>query len=269
MNKKINFNDKLKSTSIIIGLSFVLVSLFVTIFAEELLGISEDISMDLMNIVFILLMAICLINTNGITTKLCELFDFKILKEIIYLFLLTTFIEALFGSFFIERIFCFHEVVYNISLYEPLGLCIISTVIFAPISEELFFRGILFNRLNLILSNKKYGLIISILLTTFVFAFAHGISTGLIIFLTSIPFCILYLKHENIFVSVLLHSISNLSVMVSLILYSFNICDVDAIISNSLILSVIFNILGIISLILMIKYLVSNYKLIIKNIQNE
>ena len=94
---------------------------------------------------------------------------------------------------------------------------------------------------------------------------AHGIEDGFIIFLTSFPFCTLYLKYDNIFVSMLLHAITNLSVMFSLVLYSYDIINIDGIICDSTSLSLIFSLLGIISIFLMIRYLIKDYKLIKRN----
>lgn len=262
MNEKINFNDKLKSTNIIVALGFFLLAIFIDLFLEEF-GLNSDIGTDLAYVIFIVLMLIWLRNTSGMKEKFLETFDFKIWKDVIYVFLLTTFIEYLFNIFLSERIF--FETSYNVSLYDPLSLCIISTVIFTPIAEELFFRGILFNRLNLFFSKQKRGLFMSIFITTFLFAMAHGIEDGFIIFLTSFPFCTLYLKYDNIFVSMLLHAITNLSVMFSLVLYSYDIINIDGIICDSTSLSLIFSLLGIISIFLMIRYLIKDYKLIKRN----
>lgn len=264
MGEKINFNDKLKSTNITIGLGFFLLAIFIDLFLEDF-GFNPDWGTDLAYIIFIVLMWFWLRNTTGIKEKFLEIFDLKIWKDVIYIFLLTMFIEYLFNIFLSERIF--FEISYNVSLYDPLSLCIISTVIFTPIAEELFFRGILFNRLNLFFSKQKRGLLLSMFITTFIFAIAHGVDDGFIIFLTSFPFCTLYLKYDNIFVSMLLHAISNLSVMFSLLLYSFDIISVDEIIYDSTSLSLIFSLLGIVSIFLLIKYLVKDYKLIKRNMQ--
>ena len=80
----------------------------------------------------------------------------------------------------------------------------IAAIIFAPIVEELTFRGVLFNRLKI-----RTGIIPAMLISSFIFAIGHeygGITSA---FLFGICMCILYLKTDNIFIPMSVHFINN------------------------------------------------------------
>ena len=84
----------------------------------------------------------------------------------------------------------------------------IDVVLLTPLSEEFIFRGIILNRFN-----KRLPLIIAIILSSLIFGFMHG-STGLIsAFIFGVCMCIVYIKTQNIFVSISIHFLNNLSGM--------------------------------------------------------
>ena len=91
--------------------------------------------------------------------------------------------------------------------FEPFML--IGTVIIGPIFEEIFYRGLLYNKLKEI-SNAFIGVLISSIL----FALLHipkygfGINT-FFLFLVGILLAYCYEKTDNIYVPILVHSINN------------------------------------------------------------
>lgn len=81
-------------------------------------------------------------------------------------------------------------------------LNIILLVIIAPITEELFFRGYLFNRLKI-----KFNTIIAVVLTSFLFALFHADLLGALIF--SAILSLVYLKTKSIYGPVIIHFSNN------------------------------------------------------------
>ncbi len=82
-------------------------------------------------------------------------------------------------------------------------------VIIAPIAEELIYRGFLYKNLKKTIKNK-FTLPISILLTSFTFALAHGnFSVGIDVFAMSIISCLLVELTGHLHSSILLHIIKN------------------------------------------------------------
>ena len=81
----------------------------------------------------------------------------------------------------------------------------ISTVVISPISEELIFRGVLFNRLRLFTPTLFAGLISSLL-----FGSLHSFGSIISAFVFGICMAILYFKTENICVVMLAHFLNNL-----------------------------------------------------------
>lgn len=83
-------------------------------------------------------------------------------------------------------------------------LSAISSIIFAPILEELVFRGVLFNRLKI-----RIGIIPAMLISSFLFGIGHDFGGITSAFLFGLCMCILYLKTDNILVPISVHFINN------------------------------------------------------------
>lgn len=99
-------------------------------------------------------------------------------------------------------------------------LSIIGSMFMAPITEELFFRGWILNRL---LDNKST--IFSIVLSSILFSLGHGPGRVIGTFMIGVILAILYLKYQNIGVPIIFHIIHN----------SFLIIGSDALSLNRLI----------------------------------
>jgi membrane protease YdiL (CAAX protease family) len=81
---------------------------------------------------------------------------------------------------------------------------IVSSVIFAPLMEELIFRGVLFNRLKI-----RVGILPAMLISSFIFGIGHSYGSITSAFLFGICMCILYMKTDNILVPMSVHFINN------------------------------------------------------------
>ncbi|MDO5649467.1 MAG: type II CAAX endopeptidase family protein [Gallicola sp.] len=86
-----------------------------------------------------------------------------------------------------------------LTLVSTLGLMFI-----APITEEIFFRGWILNRL---LAGKS--VLISAFITSILFAILHGPGRVISIFMGGMILAILYLKYQNIGVPIILHIFQN------------------------------------------------------------
>ena len=89
-------------------------------------------------------------------------------------------------------------------------------LIFAPIMEELFFRGIIFQKLA-IKKNPVKGLVISALLFTVVH-FRHDVIS---LFTVGVTLALLYLKTKQIIVPIICHFFYNLIVLANIIYWQF------------------------------------------------
>ncbi len=88
---------------------------------------------------------------------------------------------------------------------SSLLLDILSSIIIAPVLEELLFRGVLFNRLKI-----RIGIIPAMLLSSGIFALGHEFGGITSAFVFGICMCIVYLKTDNILMTMSIHFLNNL-----------------------------------------------------------
>lgn len=117
----------------------------------------------------------------------------------------------------------------------------LSTVIVAPISEELLFRGVFLNRLKLFVPTSFAVLISSIL-----FGAMHHYGSVISAIVFGVCMCILYLKTQNILVCILAHFLNNL---LAEILYHL---DYGNLIFTNNIFIIVFSLLAIVSFYLIV-----------------
>ena len=85
-------------------------------------------------------------------------------------------------------------------------MLVISTVILAPIWEELFFRGIMLRKFMI-----KWRTSTSIFVSSLLFAIFHfQLATIIYAFLIGVVLSIVYLKTKNIVVPIIMHAVANL-----------------------------------------------------------
>ncbi|MDZ4994628.1 CPBP family intramembrane metalloprotease [Clostridium perfringens] len=82
---------------------------------------------------------------------------------------------------------------------------LIYVIILAPILEELMFRGVILNRLS-----KWFNITASIIISSILFGILHFEKVIIVAFIFGICMCVLYLKTQNIFVSIYVHICNNL-----------------------------------------------------------
>mgnify|MGYP004450898787 FL=1 len=81
----------------------------------------------------------------------------------------------------------------------------LSTVILAPLAEELFFRGVLFSKIS------SYTTIsIGIIISSILFGLLHGVDGFIGALVFGMCMCILFLKTSNILITMTVHFLNNL-----------------------------------------------------------
>ncbi|WP_416825577.1 type II CAAX prenyl endopeptidase Rce1 family protein [Ectobacillus polymachus] len=85
---------------------------------------------------------------------------------------------------------------------------IISACVFAPIMEELIFRGFFLNRLS-----YKWGIRKAILVSSILFGLGHSDVIGATLF--GITMCLIYIKTRSLLVGMVIHSLNNLTVSIT------------------------------------------------------
>lgn len=196
-----------------IVLSFVVAGILMVIF---------PILYDNDDLFFITLLSIVLIffiwalkGTTGLSRNFENLFLPKTRNEILYVFAINIIFAFIFtcGLGWLDLFFglgdpnwvsIFDIDSVNLST-EAFLLSAIASIIFAPIFEELVFRGVLFNRLKI-----RAGIVPAMIISSFIFAIGHDFGGITSAFLFGICMCILYLKTDNILVTMSVHFINNL-----------------------------------------------------------
>ncbi|AUC75094.1 CPBP family intramembrane glutamic endopeptidase [Olleya sp. Bg11-27] len=146
-----------------------------------------------------------------------KLYSFKTIKlKLIVFSIITPIVTSLFVYFFIEFINYVFLLSNDTNYYQsylyldyPLFWAIVFIAILPPIIEELAFRGVLFNQLQKVTSNK-----VTIIATAFLFALIHF---SILSFLWIFPFGLLlgYLRsrYSTLWLGIIIHFIHNLSIV--------------------------------------------------------
>ncbi len=204
---------RLREAVLAIVIGFVFNVVLVVIF-PPLADADELIIMPLF--IFVLLFFIwALRGTHGLSDDFSKLFERDNRREIFYVFLINLLfvflIVALFANLDILYGFVYPEMEplldFTPTYYDPLSfvLEVISSIILAPIIEELFFRGVLFNRLKI-----RTGVIAAMIISSAIFAIGHEFGGITSAFLFGICMCIIYLKTDNILMTMSIHFLNNL-----------------------------------------------------------
>ena len=266
MDKSVgNFNVRLRT----IRIRELIVGIILTfIFSGVLMAIFPEIyeSDELFFIVFLLIGSLLFVwalkGTYGLDRNIENLFEDKNKKEILYVFAVNLLFAFLF-TFLISSLDILMGLADPtwISIWEVdtvnidssvVILDAIGAIIFAPIMEELVFRGIIFNRLKI-----RTGILPAMIISSFIFAIGHDFGGITSAFLFGICMCILYMKTDNIIIPMSVHFINN---VVATIL---NLSGLDVIMSQLpwVIPCLIISIIGTVYLV---KYIVQEYKVLKK-----
>ena len=153
-------------------------------------------------------------NFSSLKQDFADVFSKEALKTIIIIVILNIFLS--YGFLYLSSVVLsiFPDIINLISfqissLYINNSLIavgsIIASVFISPICEELVFRGVLLNRMKLIIPT-----VFSILFTSLLFASLHSYGSIVAAFIFGICMAILYLKTDNILVPIFAHFLNNL-----------------------------------------------------------
>jgi hypothetical protein len=212
-----DFNVRLRTIRIrelVVGiiLTAILSGILMVIFPE--LAQSDELFFIVFLLIGALLFVWALRGTRGLDQNIENIFEENTRKEILYVFA-TNLLFAFLVTFLISII----DIM--IGLTDPTWISMwsvdtvdvdssvvvldaIGAIIFAPIMEELIFRGVLFNRLKI-----RTGIIPAIIISSSIFAIGHEFGGITSAFLFGVCMCILYMKTDNILIPMSIHFINN------------------------------------------------------------
>ena len=166
-------------------------------------------------ILVLLFFAWALRGTHGLKNNFSKILEKDNRREILYIFLINLLFAFIFVAI-ISNLDIFINFVYPENMpmpdllpevMEPSSLLfdIVSSIMIAPVLEELAFRGVLFNRLKI-----RIGIIPAMLLSSGIFAIGHEFGGIISAFVFGICMCIIYLKTDNILMTMSIHFLNNL-----------------------------------------------------------
>ena len=191
---------KLREAVLAILIGFILNVVLVVIFPS----LSENETLMIMPLLcFVLLFFIwALRGTHGLNDDFSNLFEKDNRREIFYIFLINFLFVFLVVAFFAN-----FDILYG-SVYpdmEPLLDFTPNALDPLSILEELFFRGVLFNRLKI-----RTGIIAAMVISSALFAIGHEFGGITSAFVFGICMCIIYMKTDNILMTMSIHFLNNL-----------------------------------------------------------
>ena len=219
-----DFNVRLRTITLLEAAIAIIVAIFLTGYLCDYIGFVDDnffsIVFDVLIMVFF---AVACMGTRGFTKDFNDLFEFTNVFKIAALAI----IDFLFCTVLVN--FCANlGLVFSIDISgflmaagtgfeSPLTLFLgfIAAVFIAPVSEELLFRGVLFNRLKI-----RKGAPFAILVSSIIFGSLHYYGGApLLHVITATTFgmlmCVFFMKYDNILMNIGVHFLGNLLVYIN------------------------------------------------------
>lgn len=204
---------RLRDIAVALIISVILTGAICAVFPE--VYDNDDLLFIVLLTIVLLFYAWFLRGTSGLSDNFHNLFVKKTRNEILYVFL----INLLFAFLFTCILFGLD---WMMGLSDPnwvtgfdidsvdisagaFMLSAVTSIIYAPVFEELLFRGVLFNRLKI-----RIGIIPAMLISSFIFGIGHDFGGITSAFLFGMCMCILYMKTDNILVPMSVHFTNNL-----------------------------------------------------------
>lgn len=197
--------------------------------------------------------------TEDIIDKSKNIFNTFSFKDILFIVLLNIFFSygmLLITNYLKNWYFDANSTYLFISSFKTLTIftSLLSSLIIAPIFEELLFRGIFLQRLA-----KVFSLPFTILVISILFGLIHGFGGIISAIVFGISMCILYVKSQNILVPIFAHFLNNVFAELIVIIDSNNV-----IFTNPIVI-LILSILAIISTYFLIDSFINEFKIFKKN----
>ena len=244
------FNDKLKKITLKELLSLIII-LFVIQYLINALNIVHIDSFWIY--IFIIFYFIFKLRVEIFSVKddMPEAFSPDILKMVLGVVILNIFFS--YGMLYLSNSIL--DFVPSVNLFNSfLTGSLITTIFISPISEELIFRGVFLNRLQL-----AVPVVFAVLISSLLFAALHSFGSIFSAFIFGVCIAILYLKTDNIFVPIFAHFLNNLFAEIIVVMDSNKILFTN----NSVVL--VMSILAIVSFVVILIFIIGN----LKNLNNN
>ena len=268
MDKSVtDFNVRLRTIKLrelVVGIIISLILMIVSMAAFPEIYDNDDLFFIVLLSLVLLFFVWELRGTTGLSRNFKNLFAEKTRNEILYVFVLNILVAFLFTILIsaLDLLMGFYDpgwvTGFDIDSVDISAgaflLSAIASIIFAPLLEELVFRGILFNRLKI-----RIGFIPAMIVSSFLFGIGHDFGGITSAFLFGICMCILYMKTDNILVPMSVHFINNVVATV------LELTDIDYIVGQ-LPWIIPAAIIVLIATVLLVKYIVQETSLIKKSL---
>lgn len=241
------FDDKLKKITLKETLSLILILFIIQYLINSLNFIQID---TIWIYIFIIFFFIFKLRDEifNVGEDISQAFQPKILKTVFFLIVLNVFFS--YGMLY------FSDFILNVipkgNLFNSiLTTGLIASVFISPISEELIFRGVFLNRLQLVVPP-----VFAVLISSLLFASLHGFGTIFSAFIFGICASILYLKTKNIFIAIMFHFLNNLFAEIIVLCDSSNILFTDGLVILAM------SVLAVISFIILLVFIIRQLKVL-------
>ena len=244
------FNDKLKKITLKELLSLIII-LFVIQYLINALNIVHIDSFWIY--IFIIFYFIFKLRAEifSINDDIPEAFSPDILKTVLAVLILNIFFS--YGMLYLSNSIL--DFVPSVNLFNSfLTGSLIATIFISPISEELIFRGVFLNRLQL-----AVPVVFAVLISSLLFAALHSFGSIFSAFIFGVCIAILYLKTDNIFVPIFAHFLNNLFAEIIVVM------DPNKILFTNISVVLVMSILAIVSFVIILIFIIGN----LKNLNNN
>ena len=244
------FNDKLKKITLKELLSLIII-LFVIQYLINALNIVHIDSFWIY--IFIIFYFIFKLRAEifSIKNDIPEAFSPDILKTVLGVVILNIFFS--YGMLYLSNSIL--DFVPSVNLFNSfLTGSLIATIFISPISEELIFRGVFLNRLQL-----AVPVVFAVLISSLLFAALHSFGSIFSAFIFGVCIAILYLKTDNIFVPIFAHFLNNLFAEIIVVM------DPNKILFTNISVVLVMSILAIVSFVIILIFIIGN----LKNLNNN
>ncbi len=245
-----SINEKLKKITLKEILSLIII-LFVIQYSINTLNI---VHIDVYWIyIFIIIYFIFKLRDEVLSIKvdILEVFSPDILKDILFVVILNIFFS--YGMLYLSDFIL--GIVPSFNLFNSfLTGSLMATIFISPISEELIFRGVFLNRLQLALP-----VVFAVLISSLLFATLHSFGSIFSAFIFGICIAILYLKTDNIFVAIFAHFFNNLIAEIIVFFDSDKVLFTDGMAVS------VMSVLAIVSFVILLVFIIRKLKILNNN----
>ena len=244
------FNDKLKKITLKELLSLIIILFVIQYFINALKIVHIDSFWIYIFIIFYFIFKLRA-EIFSIKDDMLEAFSSDILKTVLAVVILNIFFS--YGMLYLSNSIL--DFVPSVNLFNSfLTGSLIATIFISPISEELIFRGVFLNRLQL-----AVPVVFAVLISSLLFAALHSFGSIFSAFIFGVCIAILYLKTDNIFVPIFAHFLNNLFAEIIVVM------DPNKILFTNISVVLVMSILAIVSFVIILIFIIGN----LKNLNNN